>query len=455
MTITRPGRPKVRGGQPVKKGHRPGLVHPPSARAVAQRSIYLMLDRHLPLEETLTEAPDWLKLSPRDRAFARLLVATVLRRLGQIDAILAQLVQRMPDGRDAYVRQILRVSAAQLLFLDTPPHAAVDEAAKMTRGAGLKAMVNAVLRKIATERNRLLRGQDVERLNLPDWLWRSWREAYGEERTRAISRAHTFEPPLDLTLRDPDAAPIWAERLKGRVLPNGSVRLPKPRLVPTLEGFAQGVWWVQDAAASFPARLLGDVAGKHVVDLAAAPGGKTLQLAADGAHVTALDQSRERLERLFENLERMGLKAEIEVADARYWRPQSLADAVLLDTPCSATGTARRHPDVIWSKSPEAVASLTQTQDALLKNAAAMVKPGGKLVYACCSLQPEEGPRRIEAFLRRHRTWRREPVRPGELAGAAEFVTSEGDLRTLPCQWMENGGIDGFYVARLVLAGAA
>lgn len=446
--------PNRRDGAPSRPGGKPGQAggkrEKPTARGLAQRAIYLILDRQMPLETTLTGAEDWMKLAPRDRAFTRLMVATVLRRLGQIDDILGQLINKMPDGRDAYVRQILRVAAAQLLFLETPPHAAIDEAVKMTRGAGLKAMVNAVLRKVATQKHALLRAQDSERLNLPDWLWKRWCEAYGEENTRAISRAHTFEPPLDITLRDPASASVWAERLAGRALPNHSVRIGKPKPVPMLTGFAHGVWWVQDAAATFPARLLGDVDGKTVIDLAAAPGGKTLQLAAAGAHVTALDQSRERLERLFENLERMKLSADTDVADARYYRPKSQVDAVLLDTPCSATGTARRHPDVIWNKTPEAIASLTQIQDALLKNASAMVKPGGKLVYACCSLQPEEGIKRIEAFLRRHKDWRREPVRAGEVPGGAEFITVEGDMRTLPCNWMAAGGIDGFYIARLV-----
>jgi 16S rRNA (cytosine967-C5)-methyltransferase len=450
MISPRPPHPPRRDGAPQKPGRPAGAQNrTPTARALAQRAIYLIIDRHIPLEDTLTGAEDWVKLAPRDRAFARLLVATVLRRLGQIDDILTQLVQRPPEGKDAYVQQILRVAAAQLLFLDTPPHGAVDEAVKMTRGPGMKAMVNAVLRKISTQRHALLRAQDGERLNLPDWLWRSWCEAYGEANTRAISRAHTFEPPLDITMRDSATTPIWAERLEGRALPNGSVRLGKPKRVPTMEGFAQGVWWVQDAAATFPALLLGDVSGQKIIDLAAAPGGKTLQLIAGGASVTAVDQSRERLERLFENLERMEFSADTDVADARYYRPKEQVDAVLLDTPCSATGTARRHPDVIWSKTPEAVASLTQLQDALLKNAANMVKPGGKLIYACCSLQPEEGPKRIEAFLRRHKDWKRQAVGRNEIPGTAEFLTEDGDLRTLPCQWPESGGIDGFYMARL------
>ncbi len=455
MNTPRPPYPPRRDGAPQSPRRDGGPQRTPTARALAQRAIYLIIDRHIPLEDTLTGAEDWMKLAPRDRAFCRLLVATVLRRLGQIDDIIRQLVQRTPEGKDAYVQQILRVGAAQLLFLETPPHAAIDEAVKMIRGAGMKAMVNAVLRKVATQRHALLRAQDSERLNLPDWLWCSWCEAYGEANTRAISRAHTFEPPLDMTMRDPSTLDIWAERLKGRTLPNGSVRLGKPKAVPMLEGFAQGVWWVQDAAATFPALLLGDVKGQKIIDLAAAPGGKTLQLAAGGAEVTALDQSRERLERLFENLERMKLSADTDVADARYYRAKQQVDAVLLDTPCSATGTARRHPDVVWSKTPEAVAGLTQMQDALLKNAAGMVKPGGKLVYACCSLQPEEGPKRIEAFLRRHKDWSRQPVGRNEIPGTAEFVTPEGDMRTLPCNWAENGGIDGFYIARLVKAESA
>jgi 16S rRNA (cytosine967-C5)-methyltransferase len=425
------------------------------ARRLAQRAVFLVVDRHLPLEETLIDSPDWLKLAPRDRAFARLLLATVLRRLGQIDDIIKQFVQRPPEGKDAYVLQILRVAIAQLLFLETPPHAAVDQATTMTSGPGMKAMVNAVLRKVSTQRHALLKAQDSARLNVPDWLWRSWVEAYGENDTRLIAQAHTYEPPMDLTVRDPASAAVWAERLKGRLLPNGSIRVGKPRRVPTMEGFAQGAWWVQDAAATLPVKLLGDVKGKQIIDLAAAPGGKTLQLIAGGAQVTAVDQSRERLERLFENLERMNFSADTDVADARHYRPKSLADAVLLDTPCSATGTARRHPDVVWNKTPATVASLTVMQDALLKSAAAMVKPGGLLIYACCSLQPEEGPHRIDAFLRRHKSWSRQPVRGVEVPGGSLFITADGDLRTLPCHWPGDGGIDGFYIARLVHTGPA
>jgi len=423
---------------------------PPSARRVAQNVLFRTVARGHPLEEALLSEENWRKLEGRDRAFAHAIVATALRRLGQIDNALARYVDRMPDGKDAYIRQVLRIAVAQLFFMDVPPHATVDEAAKMTRGQGMRAMVNAVLRRMIDDRHEWLPTQDAERLNLPDWLWRGWSEAYGEAAARAIVRTHLLEPPLDLTVRTGQDPAIWAERLKGRVLPTGSVRLPKSGHVPSMEGFARGAWWVQDAASALPARLLGNVEGLDVVDLAAAPGGKTLQLAAAGARVTAIDRSRERLERLFENLERAKLAADTYVADARYWCPKTPVDAVLLDTPCSATGTARRRPDVVWSKTPEAVASLTQAQDAILANAAAMVKPGGRLVYACCSLQPEEGPKRIKAFLRRHKDWQRQPVQLGEIAGVDDFRTADGDLRTLPNQWHEHGGLDGFYMARLV-----
>jgi len=455
MSDERPSRPSARGGprRPAApdRNRRPSRPpEPPSPRTAASRALHQVLDRQRPLEEAMAEDPAWAKLHGRDRAFARILVTTVLRRLGQIDDAIARYVQRPPEGRDAYIRHVLRLAAAQLMFLDTPPHAAVDQATRMTRGPGMKSMVNAVLRRLVDARRDLFREQDADRLNLPDWLWRSWCEAYGEPATRAIVRAQMQDPPLDITLRAGQNATVWAERLQGRVLPTGTIRLAKTTHVPTLAGYGQGVWWVQDAAAALPARLLGGVSGKSIVDLAAAPGGKTLQLADAGADVMAVDQSRERLERLFENLERTNLSADTDVADGRYWRPRTPVDAVLLDAPCSTTGIARRHPDVIWNKTPAAIASLTQVQDALLRNAAGMVKPGGMLIYACCSLQPEEGPKRIQAFLRRHAAWTRQPVLPGEIPGGADFVTAEGDLRTLPSHWPGQGGIDGFFVARLV-----
>jgi 16S rRNA (cytosine967-C5)-methyltransferase len=458
MPNERPPRPSDRGGASrPSSAFRPARAirapQPPSPRYAAQQVLHQVLDRRRPLDEAILEEPTWTKIHGRDRGFARVLVTTVLRRLGQIDDALGHFVQREPEGKDAYVKNVLRLAAAQLMFLDTPPHAAVDQATTMTRGAGMKSMVNAVLRRLSESRSTLFKEQDAAKLNLPDWLWRSWCEAYGEPVTREIVRAQMQDPPLDITLRVGEFPEVWAERLQGRVMPTGTIRIAKTTHVPSLFGFGQGAWWVQDGAAALPAKLFGDVTDKTIVDLAAAPGGKTLQLVAAGAKVIAVDQSRERLERLFENLERTNMSAETDVADGRYWKPRTPVDGVLLDAPCSTTGTARRHPDVIWNKTPNAVASITQMQDALLKNAATMVKPGGMLVYACCSLQPEEGPMRIEAFLRRRPNWARQPVGKGEIPGTAEFITADGDLRTLPSHWSGQGGIDGFYMARLVYKG--
>jgi 16S rRNA (cytosine967-C5)-methyltransferase len=231
--------------------------------------------------------------------------------------------------------------------------------------------------------------------------------------------------------------------------PTGSLRRHAGGLVTDLAGYADGAWWIQDAAAALPARLLGDVRGKHVIDLCAAPGGKTAQLAAAGARVAAVEQSKPRLDRLRENLARLKLAAELVAADAAAWRPDAPADAVLLDAPCSATGTIRRHPDLPWRKSAKDVPALAAAQQRLLANAAAMVKPGGRLVYAVCSLQPEEGPAAVARFLDRNTHFALEPVARNEIAGGADFVSPDGTLRTLPCHWIERGGIDGFYIARL------
>ncbi|MEQ9609252.1 MAG: RsmB/NOP family class I SAM-dependent RNA methyltransferase, partial [Kiloniellaceae bacterium] len=300
--------------------------------------------------------------------------------------------------------------------------------------------------------------QDAARLNTPDWLWESWCAAYGEETARAIAAAQLGEPPLDLSCKGDPAA--WAERLGAEVLPNGSLRLPAGQGdVARLPGYAEGAWWVQDAAAALPARLLargleGGVSGKTVIDLCAAPGGKTAQLAAAGAEVIAVEKNRERLARLDENLQRLQLGAATVAADAASWQPPALADAVLLDAPCSATGTLRRHPDIAWLKDKAQIDTLTPTQDRLLAHAVGMVKPGGLLVYAVCSLQPEEGPQRIHALLASDDRVERLPLTPADLgggdpAGMAGMITPEGDLRSLPCHLAQQGGLDGFYAFRL------
>jgi 16S rRNA (cytosine967-C5)-methyltransferase len=422
----------------------------PGARAVALDLLGQVLDRRRPFDDLLDGHKALAALEPRDRAFTHLMVATVLRRLGQLDALIAHCVPRPLPSKASSTRNLLRLGIAQLLFLAVPAHAAVGETvalAETVDWGGFKGLANAVLRRLAQEGAALVAAQDAPRLNTPDWLWSSWCRAYGEAAARGIAEAHLGEPPLDITVKG-DAAP-WAERLDARLLPTGSLRRAGTGDVRALPGFDEGAWWVQDAAAALPARLLGDVAGRSVIDLCAAPGGKTAQLAAAGAIVTAVDRSASRFKRVRQNLARLGLGARLFAADVALWRPESRADAVLLDAPCTATGTIRRHPDVARLKTPEDVGRMAAEQDRLLQAAVGMVRPGGTLVYTTCSLQPEEGPARVAALLDAGAPLRRRPVDPAELGGLAELVTAEGDLRTLPCQLTEHGGLDGFYAARL------
>jgi 16S rRNA (cytosine967-C5)-methyltransferase len=318
------------------------------------------------------------------------------------------------------------------------------------RLAPYRGLANAVLRRLAREGDGLLAAQDAARLNLPDWLWDSWGAAYGEATARAIALAQGEEPPLDLSVRGDAAA--WAGKLGATLLPTGSLRREAGGSVADLPGFAEGAWWVQDTAATLPARLLGDVRDRSVVDLCAAPGGKTAQLAAAGARVIAVDRSPARQRLLKENLTRLGLAAEIVTAEAETWRPATPADGVLLDAPCSATGTLRRHPEIAWIKGPDDVARLAPVQDRLLDAAVAMLKPGGTLVYCTCSLQPQEGPERIEALLARQPSLSRRAITATEIGGLAELLTPQGDLRTLPSHLADQGGMDGFYAARLTRA---
>jgi len=410
-----------------------------------------VLEQKRPLDEVLDGNPDRDRLAPRDRAFARTLVATTLRRRGQIDHVIDGCLDKPLPRRAGAVRELLRLGICQLLFLGTPPHAAVDTTVELiaARGgeAGFKGLLNAVLRRVDRERAAWLEQAAAPSLNTPAWLWESWVAAYGIERAGEIAAAHLREPPLDLTPKS-DAA-VWRDRLGATLLPTGSLRLPLDGPVESLPGFAEGAWWVQDAAAALPARLLGDVAGKRVIDLCAAPGGKTAQLAGAGADVIAVDRSAPRLERLHSNLARLGLHATTVVADATLWQPDRPADAVLVDAPCSATGTIRRHPDVPWLKRPEDVAKLGALQARLLQAALTMVKPGGLIVFCTCSLQSEEGTAHIDALLRKDAPAERVPIQPEEVAGLDSLIDSHGDLRTLPCHLNEQGGIDGFFAARL------
>jgi len=416
-----------------------------AARRVALEVLVACLDKGQPLDDALAQHRGFSALDPRDRAFVRLLLATTLRRLGEIDEVLGLLIERPLEGANATGHQVLRLGVAQLLFLGTPAHAAVDTSVRLIESAHLphlKGLANAVLRRVAAEGVALLGDRDPARLNTPAWLWESWVASYGEATTRAIAAAHLNEAPLDLTPRG-DAL-FWAGRLDAELLPSGTLRHTAGGMVSDLPGFAEGAWWVQDAAAALPARLLGDIKGRQVADLCAAPGGKTLQLCAAGALVTAVDISARRMARVGENLARAGLSAELVTADASKWTPPDKFDAILLDAPCSGTGTLRRHPDIAWLKDEEDVTRLTLTQDRLLVHALTLLKPGGLLVYAVCSLQEDEGPGRIAALLSHRPGVKRLPIQPSELPGFGDAITAQGDVRTLPTM-----GADGFYIARL------
>ena len=423
----------------------------PSARLVALDLLGAVLRRRRPLDDAIEDSQAVHKLSARDRAFARLLVATALRRLGQIDALIARCLNIPLAPRAAVVQDILRLGVAQLLFLRTPAHAAVATSVDLAQIRGFlshKGLVNAVLRRLSVEGEKLAEAQDAARLNTPDWLWQSWTSSYGEATARAIATAHLKEAPLDLTLRED--ADGWCGKLEATLLPTGTLRRAPGGSIAALPGYAEGAWWVQDAAAALPARLFGDVAGREVVDLCAAPGGKTAQLAAAGAQVTAVDRSPRRLDRLVANFDRLGLPIAAVAADALTWRPDRPIDAVLLDAPCTTTGAIRRHPDVPHLKLPEDVARLSVVQDNLLRAAIDMLRPGGILVYCTCSLEPAEGPQRIEALFAAGALVERRPITPDEIGVEPKWITADGDLRTLPCYLAEYNGLDGFFSARLV-----
>ena len=356
--------------------------------------------------------------------------------LGTLDAVLEPLLRRAPPEGP---RHVLRIGAAEALLLGTPAHAAVATAVALARRRGLApfaGLVNAVLRRVAEAGPAALEGLDGPRLDTPAWLWASW-----GTNARAIAEAHQHEAPLDLTLAPGAAAPQG-----GEALPTGSWRFPAGTAPTELPGFAEGAFWVQDAAAALPARLLAARPGERIADLCAAPGGKTAQLAAAGAAGVGGGTRPGRCARLRENLARLRLSAEIVADDAVRWRPPALLDAVLLDAPCSATGTIRRHPDVPHLKRPQDLVALAAQQGRLLAAARAMLRPGGRLVYAVCSLQPEEGEVRVAAA----KGFRADPFSAEELSALPEARTLEGFLRTHPGLWAERGGMDGFFAARMV-----
>lgn len=378
---------------------------------------------------------------PQDRARATRLAATVLRHLERADRVLAPHLRKMPPRA---VRNALRLAVVEMAVEGAAAHGAVNAAVEVVRHGHrtepFVGLTNAVLRKVAAEEAPFAR---LPASRLPPWLRQPLFAAWGRKAVEAMEAVQMEEPPLDLTLK-----PGAVVEIEGaEVLPTGSLRLAAPGQITTLPGYAKGAWWVQDAAAALAARVLDAQPGERVLDLCAAPGGKTMQLAAAGAEVTAVDISGPRLARLRENLIRCGLSATVVTADALHWSPDAPADAILLDAPCSATGTIRRHPDLQHVKSAEDLPDLIALQAALIDRAVAMLRPGGRLVFCTCSLLPDEGEAQLDAALARHPGLTVErPALPG-LDPA--WIPPGGGLRLRPDYWAERGGMDGFFIARL------
>jgi len=419
-----------------------------------------VVQRRLPLDERLDlhlSSESAALLAPQDRALVRAIATIAMRHLGTVrKALRERLKQGLPPGAPR-LEPILISAVTQVLFLGIPDHAAVDTAVRLARedaqALHFASLVNAVLRRLVRERDAFLKTVNPLRDDTPEWLARRWFETYGPEKAVRIAAAHEDDLAVDLTVKSKPQ--LWANRLGAIQLPTGSLRLTSRDAIVTLPGYQDGEWWVQDVAAAIPARLLGVKPGERVLDLCAAPGGKTAQLAHAGAEVVAVDRSAQRMERLAANMERLRLAVEMQVGDALEFEAAPF-DAILLDAPCSATGTIRRHPDVAWTKTQADLVKLVALQRRLLDKAVSLLKPGGRLVYATCSLGREEGEAQIEALLERIPGLSRVPVRASEVGGLDELLTEAGELRSLPFHFSGEtarfSGCDGFFAARLTFA---
>lgn len=428
-----------------------------SARNVAVRTFMAVTLKKRPLDLTIGELSNEASLSRRDRAFAYNLVMTSLRMNGGLSRILSRLLKSGLPQNATWTKAALITGLAQVLLFRTSDHAAVNETVELIKALngkekGFAGLVNAVMRRAVRERDSL-----TEKLskspenNLPDWIKHSWTKSYGKAGVAAIGRALEETPPLDISIAQGEDINAWAKKLDAIVLPTGTLRRAQTD-VTDLPGYSDGKWWVQDFAAALPATFLGDVSGKHILDMCAAPGGKTMQLAAAGATVTAVDRSAARLKRLSENLARTNLSAEVITADAGNYVPKAAVDAILLDAPCSATGTLRRNPDVLWTKDIKDVEKLANLQARLLRHAFSMLPSGGTLVYCVCSLEHMEGSEQISWFLEQTPNAKRMPLTSKDVGGIQELITSDGDLLCLPGSDAVSGGMDGFYAARIVKA---
>ena len=433
---------------------KPGL----DVRMAAAKILAAVIDKKTPLDGMLDAVhgnPAYRALSDADRALVRAILNTTLRHLPRIEKSLSLMLDKpLPEGARA-LQHVLTTAAAQILYLDVPSHAAVDLAVEQAnrdpRNRRFAKLVNALLRRMVRERDAILAASHTI-LPVPGWFHARLVKAYGEAEARRIAEAQLTPAPIDLTVKAEPA--LWAERLNARLLPTGSLRLAAfEGSVAALPGFSEGGWWVQDAAASLPARLFGPLAGKSIADLCAAPGGKTAQLAALGAEVIAIEQSANRAERLKENLARLSLSAEVLNIDLFAYKPDELLDGVLLDAPCSSTGTTRRHPDVLWTKSMKDIEKLAELQARMLRHALTLVKPGGLVVFSNCSLDPLEGEDLVAALLRDNPGVERVAVRREDWPGLEEAISPAGDFRTTPAMIAPSegyaGGMDGFFACTL------
>lgn len=417
-------------------------------------SLYI-LKKILDEKSTIESAIDNLshKINPGDRGFIRHLVTTTIRRLGQLDKIIDHLTKTKLGNTQMAVRHILRLGITQLLYMDVPAYAAVDSAVRLVEEKlskklhYLKKAVNAILRNVDRDREQLLKKFGNTRLNFPNWLLKSWDARYGNASVKEIIAVCLEEAPLDITLKPELNADDWANSLGGKVVRDHTIRLEKSGKINDLPGYEEGEWWVQDIAATLPVALLGAQKGDVLLDLCAAPGGKTAQSAAKGVIVTAVDMSHKRLKRLAENMSRLGLKVDVTTSDVLEFTPKEPANFILLDAPCSSTGTIRRHPEILQGREYKEVKELAEIQSKMLDHVSIFMKKGSVLIYSVCSMEKEEGPDQIKALLERDRSLKRKEILKEELVGFEQAILETGDVQTLP-HFMK-GGMDGFFIARL------
>lgn len=419
---------------------------------------FLILKKVLDDGSTLENALERFSgdVAPKDRGFIRHLVATTLRRLGQLDRIINHCTKTKLGNTQMAIRHVLRLGICQLLFAEVPAYAAVDTSVNLVERRVirklhyLKNTVNAILRKVDRDRDELLKKFGNSRLNIPDWMLGRWDAHYGPAVVKKVISEVLCEAPLDISLNAGEDVTHWATELGGGALPTGGLRLNSAGNIPDLPGYNEGAWWVQDLAAQLPVHLLGGKEGDQVLDLCAAPGGKTLQSAAKGSLVTAVDISDKRLQRLSKNLERVSLKADIVTADVIEFNPKRQWRYILLDAPCTSTGTIRRHPEILWSRRQEKIKELSILQSKMLDRAVELLEPGGTMIYCVCSLEAEEGSDQINALLKRHSTLKRKEINKKEMLMLESAILETGDVQTLPYYF--HGGMDGFFISRLTKA---